>query len=292
MIHVLGASMPRSGHHLFVRMLEHTLNGKFSYCEFYGEGCCKSIPCSSDKKSAGGHAEIFMQKSHDWQFNDPISVPDTFRVIQYRSPVPRTLSNYELHVRNTNQDTLQTFRSFLVTEALYYERFYKKWLVNRPSEFMLLSYEELTSDPIKAARDFFKYVGMPVDLDTVVQGVEKAVRVSGGNKNVVQQNIYAHRYANQPVLANFESIVLRNCPGYYPTRYFSAGDSSKSLIGLLHGAKKALDAGDRVTAISLAEEAQRHDPEEPLAKRVLRQAMKEGGTGGAKPGPESEAPAV
>lgn len=274
MIHVLGVSMPRSGHHMFEMILKNTLQDEFCYCEFYEKGCCKSIPCTSKAKMATRSAGVFMQKSHDFEFKDPLVVPGTHRVVQYRSPVPRALSNYELHLKNGAEDTLRNFRDFLVLEALYFVRFYNKWLANRSTENFILNYEELTGDPLKATLDFFTYIAMSIDLGKVAEGVARSVGLRGREKTAfVQADVYSHRYANRPVLANFEDLVIRNCPGYYPLRYFSAADSSKSLIGLLFGAFKAINEGDRATAISLAEQAGREDPEDPMQRGILRRAL-------------------
>lgn len=284
MIHVLGVSMPRSGHHLLEMILKNTLRDAFSYCEFYEPGCCKAIPCTSEAKMAARESVIFMQKSHDFDFSDPLDVPGTYRVVQYRSPVPRALSNYELHLKNGHADTLRNFRDYLVMEALYFERFYKKWIANREAGFLLLSYEDLTSDPLKATLDFFDYVSVPVNADRVNEGVARAVGVRGREKAAfMYQNIYAHRYAKYPILANFEDLVNRNCPGYYPIRYFSATDSAKSLIGLLFNAKRAIDAGDRATAMACADAARRQDPEDPVLKRILSLAQALGATTAAAP---------
>jgi hypothetical protein len=272
MVHVLGVSMPRSGHHLFERILQNTLQDQIRYCEFYEQGCCKSIPCKSETKIAAHEATIFMQKSHDFEFTDPLTVAGTYRVIQYRSPVPRALSNYELHLKSGPEDSLRTFRDFLVNEALYSERFYKKWLAIRSPEMLLVSYEELTSHPLKVILDFFEHIDMPVDLETVTKAVAKSVAVRLGKTAFAQSNIYSHRYANSPVLAKFEELVIQNCPGYYPVRYFSASNSPESLIGLIFRARKAIDEGDHVTAISCAEAASKQDPQDALVKRILRRA--------------------
>jgi hypothetical protein len=282
MLHVLGVSMPRSGHHLFEMILKNTLGRQFSYCEFYEQGCCKTIPCQSQERLGAAGIKIFMQKSHDFGFKDPVDVPGTQRVIQYRSPIPRALSNYELHLKNGFEDTVPNFRNFLVAEALYFERFYKKWVADRREDFFLLSYEELTGDPVKGTLNFFEYLKMPLDLDRITNGVAKSVGMRGrDNTSFVRADVYAHRYANLPVMGNFEDMVLRDCPGYFPTRYYAPTDSPKSIIGMLYGARKAINEGDRATAIALAEAAGRQVPDDPVLKRFLNVALRLGERGGA-----------
>ena len=274
MRHVLDVSMPRSGHHLFEMILKNSLNDQFNYCEFYKEpSCCKSIPCVSKTKLLSSGSVIFMQKSHDWELLDPLVVPNAYRVVQYRSPVPRALSNYELHLMTGQDDNIQTFRNFLVFEVLYTERFYMKWIENRSNGFFLLSYEELTSDPLRVLLKFFDYVETPIELKCLTNGIEQSIRRRGReNTSFVHHEVRSHRYSQQPVLANFEDLVIRNCPGYYPARYFLSSDSENSLIGLIFGARKAIDAGDRVRAVSLAESALRQDPGDESLQRLLNSA--------------------
>lgn len=272
MIHVLGASMPRSGHHLLEMILKNALRDRFAYCEFYEPGCCKSIPCVLESKIGG--ASIFMQKSHDFEFTDPVIVPGTYRIIQYRSPVPRALSNYELHLKNGCEDTVRNFRDFLIDEALYFARFYEKWISNCSPQHHLLGYEELTGHPVKAALDFFAYIDMPIDRDRVIEGVAEAITIRGRDQSAfVYSNVYAHRYASHPLLANFEDLAIASCPGYYPLRYFPVTNSPESLIGLLFAARKALNEGHRALALSLAEAAVKQHPRDPTAARVLSAAL-------------------
>ena len=263
MVHVLGVSMPRSGHHLLEMILKNTLGDKFSYCEFYEKSCCKSIPCQSQASKELVGNKLFLQKSHDFDLSDPIWIPGTFRVVQYRSPVPRSLSNYELYLRNGTQDNIGTFRRFLVDEALYFCKFYKKWIEKPPSKLFTQTYEELTGDPLRALVHFFRYIKLPVDLDNLSEGIAQAIGRRGrDNTPFIPAEILSHRYANHPVLANFEQIVLHNCPGYFPMRYFSSDDPDNSQIGIIFRAKQAIDAADRELAIALAETAyaQDHDP--------------------------------
>src|ERR1700692_1543945 len=266
MVHVLGVSMPRSGHHLFVRILRNTLRDRFAYCEFYKNGCCKAIPCTSKVKTTESH--VFLQKSHDRDFKDPLSIAGTYRVVQYRSPVPRALSNYELHLKNGSENTPRNFRNFLINEALYSERFYKKWLTNRALKHLLLSYEELANNPLKAILDFLDYIETPIGLSQVTEAVAKSVTISDkGSTPFAYSNVYAHRYASSATLAQFEDLVIRNCPGYHPVRYFPITNSSESLMGLLFGAKKAIAAGDQASAMSFAEAAGKEDAKDPMVKR-------------------------
>jgi len=273
MVHVVGVSMPRSGHHLLEMILKNTLGAKCTYCEFYEKGCCKSIPCKSKVKTIKRNHKIFLQKSHDFNFSDQIVIPETFRVVQYRSPVPRSLSNYELYLMNGTEDNVSTFRRFLVDEALYFCRFYKKWIKTPSSKLFILTYEELTADPLRALLRFFSYIKFPINLDQLSAGIAQSIGHRGrDNVPFKPTEVLAHRYAKYPTLANFEEIVIRNCSGYFPMRYFSSDDSDNSLIGLIFRAKKAIEAADHELATVLAEAAYAQDRHDPALAKLCESA--------------------
>jgi len=267
MVHVAGVSMPRSGHHLLEMILKNTLGDKFGYCEFYEEGCCKSIPCKSKAKREFARSEVFFQKSHDFDLIDQMLIPNTYRVVQYRSPVPRSLSNYELYLRNSAEDNIGTFRRFLVDEALYFCKFYKKWIEKPSPKMFILTYEELTADPLRSIYRLFNYIKLPIKLDEISAGIAQSIGLRGrDNAPFKAVEVSSHRYAKYPVLANFEQIVLRNCMGYFPIRYFSSEDPDNSQIGIIFRAKKAIDAANRELAIALAEAAYAQDQDPALVR--------------------------
>ncbi len=274
MVHVLGVSMPRSGHHIFEMILKNSFEGEFAYCEFYETNCCRKIPCTSITHSKFQRNGLFLQKSHDFNFKDPLTAFGVYRLVQYRSPVPRSLSNYELHLRNGAKDTIQTFRNFLVNEAIYFYKFYKKWIALRSSNFFFLTYEKLIADPLDAVLAFLRFIQIEQDAERISDGIARSIGWRGrDNKPFVAADVSSHRYAQYPVLANFEDIVVRNCPGYFPVRYFSVTDSENSLIGVMFNAMKAIDSEDRDLAISLTEAAYVQDADN-LFLAKLREAAR------------------
>jgi hypothetical protein len=273
MVHVLGVSMPRSGHHLLEMILKNSLGDKFDYCEFYEDNCCKSIPCKLHGNRLSVKGRLFFQKSHDFDLNDPILIPGVFRVVQYRSPVPRSLSNYELHLRRGFEDNLRTFRRFLVGEALYFCNFYNKWIEKPSSKLFLLSYEELTADPLRALLPFFRYIKFPVNGDQLSAGIAQSVGRRGRhNTPFTPADVLSHRYGKYPVLANFEQIVVSNCPGYFPLRQFSSTAADNSLIGKIFYARKAIQDKDYDIARSMANAAYAEDPEDPALAKLCETA--------------------
>ena len=60
-VHVIGVSIPRSGHNFAVRLLQAAIPDDLFYCEYYGvPGCCQAVPCARR-----GTQPITFQKSHD-----------------------------------------------------------------------------------------------------------------------------------------------------------------------------------------------------------------------------------
>ena len=94
--YIFAKSMPRSGHRFLSECLAHYFGPELHYCGFYWPGCCHRIPCKHPQP--GGRANrYFMQKSHDFGFRDSTRLNGKY-LIQYRSPIPRLQSNYDLAV--------------------------------------------------------------------------------------------------------------------------------------------------------------------------------------------------
>ena len=90
-VHLVGASIPRSGHHFLVQILQQLLGPAFAHCEFYGpDDCCRSIPCRRF-----GDVQLFFQKNHDLDLTLPASLEGVTYVVQYRDPVMSALSDRE-----------------------------------------------------------------------------------------------------------------------------------------------------------------------------------------------------
>lgn len=69
---LIGASIPRSGHHFLQNLLTKFFGPELHYCEFYSPGdCCQQVPCSRR-----GDFGIVFQKSHDRNMEVPKSIAD------------------------------------------------------------------------------------------------------------------------------------------------------------------------------------------------------------------------
>jgi hypothetical protein len=70
---------------------------------------------------------ISCKKSHDFGFRDSAKLNGKY-LIQYRSPIPRLQSNYDLALaRGTVVQSKEAFASFAERDTVYFINFYRKW---------------------------------------------------------------------------------------------------------------------------------------------------------------------
>ncbi len=141
--YVMGVSWPRSGHHLLAGLLISYFGKKeLHYCGFYAEqlDCCRTVPCTR----AG---QINLSKSHDWELTAPKLQGQSY-LIQFRRFIPSVISNYELHARNTKEDSAESFRRFAIRKSKQYCDFMNKWgdPGDPDARGLRLSYEKLIED--------------------------------------------------------------------------------------------------------------------------------------------------
>ena len=139
---IFSKSMPRSGHRFLADCLSQYFGPELHYCGFYQPDCCHRIPCTRPHDGARAN-RYFMQKSHDFGFRDSARLNGKY-LIQYRSPIPRLQSNYDLAVaRGTSGQSKESFLAFAERETVYFINFYRKWVaVPRPNA-LTLAYEDL-----------------------------------------------------------------------------------------------------------------------------------------------------
>src|SRR5580698_984672 len=93
---MIGASIPRSGHHFLQNLMTTYYGPELYYCEFYNPAnCCKNVPCTRR-----GEHKVIYQKNHDTDLALSPNVDDALYIIQYRHPVPEALSDRELDLQD------------------------------------------------------------------------------------------------------------------------------------------------------------------------------------------------
>jgi hypothetical protein len=139
-------SMPRSGHWLLTEQLRNYFMDSLHDCGFYDvKGCCEEIPCAKPFNKCGSN-RFFAQKSHDFDLGDSKFLKGKY-LIQYRSPIPRLQSHYELHALELGRDSREMFHAFAEQQTTYFIGFFEKWIAAPRVNDLLISYEDLCEHP-------------------------------------------------------------------------------------------------------------------------------------------------
>jgi tetratricopeptide (TPR) repeat protein len=277
---LVGASIPRSGHHFLVEMLTAYYGEDLYYCEYYTPtNCCKSVPCTRR-----GEHRILYQKSHDRDFSLAASVQEALYLIQYRQPVPEALSDRELdlkgdpgRLRLAYRKTHAGYLNWLANKAIYYRKFHDKWIAGKLSNAIYLDYAELVADPKIFLRDIVERATGDADDARLDAAIDKT-RSPRSNAPFKPRIISDSPYFDAQMLGAFEAWVLERCPLFnFPSELQSsyAGSELYGLI-LLKDSTEPLPAGETKRVKAAAKLAPDH-PE--IQRRLARRAIKEGHIG-------------
>ena len=202
---VFAKSMPRS--------LRHYFAGRLHYCEYYPAGCCGTIPCVRPYNEARSN-RLFMQKSHDFGFRDSPLLNGKY-LIQYRSPIPRLQSNYDLYSRDTGRNDAASFRAFAEEETLYFINFYRKWIMAPPRNALILSYEELTENHAASLAAVVGFIEDGGAIDQEALDRATALVPVGANRGSSPEGRLrdptAHAYFDLELFRRLEAKVAQAC---------------------------------------------------------------------------------
>lgn len=217
--------MPRSGHHLLVRLLTKYYQDKFIYCDYYGvhnDNCCGQIPCINyiDKLKDGF---VFMQKSHDHALRNRFLYGYKY-IAQYRHPIPRSISNFQLYIKKDlqNRDTKEGFRNFLDLECNYYINFYKKWLLGVKNNILILKYEDLATSSLESIKKIVSFIDGNESIDSYGWfNAQKELKYGSNKKDKYQANdIFNFKFFDEDLLKEFEEKIFYYCPNLEYDSYF------------------------------------------------------------------------
>jgi tetratricopeptide (TPR) repeat protein len=286
---LVGASIPRSGHHFLQNLLTKYFGSQMHYCEFYSpKDCCKQVPCTRR-----GDFSVIYQKSHDRDMEVPKDLAAATYVLQYRHPVPEALSDRELDVQDGLGRVSLDYRlsrhhyaQWLAAKAVYYRRYHDKWLAERVPNGIYLDYQSLSADPVGAVERIVSAATGSADRAriTAVIEAEKGVRVSAKNAGSFKPRVIEDSpHFDADLLGAFEDYVLRRAPLFGYERMLKGSYQGHMLHGLILAIDEAepLPAGqtDRLqAAVALAGE----HPE--LMIRLAQRALKAGDMAGALKG--------
>ncbi|MCW5892783.1 MAG: sulfotransferase [bacterium] len=262
--HLVGASIPRSGHHFLVDLLTALLGDGIRYCEFYAEaGCCRRIPCAVPTAGA-----IRFQKHHDLALDLPTDVPGVLYVVQTRDPVMSTLSDRE-HLARFEGEARAADRDesvlWLGRKASYYQRFVEKWVHRPPAAHLHLPYDDLVADPAAALRQLTAACGVEVDdarLAAAVGAVagHRAAPAEEAPERFTRRRRTDSPYLDAELLAAFESLLCEHLPELRPGRLLADVDHRRSPVTPVYEAEQACAAGDLLGALGHLDAARALEP--------------------------------
>jgi hypothetical protein len=238
MQNILSLSIPRSGHHLFVKILENYFSKfEFSHCETYEViDCCNKSPCTSVlKKNISSsrfyeyenHLKLFIKKSHD--LKNEISISDNFfRIVQLREPLQSAIANLRWEVQHFNSLQLNEFGLIINKFILYYIIFYNKWCTEGGK--FLLTFEELTSSPDSIYQNVSRFLSiMNLEIDEVRLNDSISISTSKDSHTNIERNFSPSNYSESLYfsMSGFLTHFLLSklpilCPSiisHYPNRH-------------------------------------------------------------------------
>ena len=163
-------SLPRSGHHLVAELLrDYFVVEDYGYCEYYG--CCQTRPCAHPDNQARTYQ---LQKSHDLALADPdrepqlVYGPDQRYIIQVRTPVTATVSDYHLWIREQRYThNLLWWAYFVYYRQPYYKKFLHKWVLDIASgeNVLWVHYDWFVTDPAGQLERIIRFITQDDSID-------------------------------------------------------------------------------------------------------------------------------
>lgn len=216
--HLIGASIPRSGHHFLASILRAYYKEEIHYCGYYKvKHCCHEIPCVRRASY-----KVMYQKHHDAQFDLPANLPGIRYVVQYREPVSEALSDLELHLKRRSTDggtlctsTRERFLRWLAKKAQYYTLFHDKWVAPRSRNCFFINYSDLATNPghtVGQLLSCFDSTFSEVRLSDAISSV--AGQRGGSSATYKPRVIEDSPHFDRHLFSVFESLIIARCPSY------------------------------------------------------------------------------
>ncbi len=256
-LHVVGVSIPRSGHHYLARLLRAACGRQLHYCDFYGtHDCCRSVPC----RRSG--ATILLQKNHDLDLRLANDLPGVRYLVQIRHPVVAALSDRELY-SSVHGEALVADRSalmlWLASHALWLEDFHAKWVDPAPADATLLPYERLVERPAEVLSGLFADWGVvvaPAEIHAAVTAVSPLGGVEG-ERQYRQRRLAESRFLDGELFPLFESLLIGRLPGPIWHRLLPARSDPTHPLVRCWQALRSARRGDLDGAVSALDEISR-----------------------------------
>ena len=170
---VLAASYPRSGHSLLVHFLFHYFGPDFPYCEFYK--CCNCHPCK--------HGPVVLQKSHDFGLSINSQALESV-IIQFRSPIPSFISNFELTNTSVPRPVERLeWEAFAVRSLYAWKSFLEKWAFSHHKlDSIYICYDLLISKQQFEFTRILKFLGVQEPDVDLINDISSSLNVKHRRK--------------------------------------------------------------------------------------------------------------
>lgn len=256
---IIGASLPRSGHHFLHGLLHAVLGDDLQYCESHHGDCCNRLPCTRVSK-----AHLF-RKSHDYDMSLPKDLAGCLYLVQHREPVGRILSCIELIKREEKVRFPIEERAYavwyLAKEALYTIRFCDKWLAAPFPNSVCASYKRLVDAPEQALSEILAAIGKPVPQSAIGPLIENERRLKAsrpGEDDGEDRPEFAVRdtrtagFAFPELIDEYGRLVRSRCPSADWGSNEPAAAEGDDSISVTCEAMDVLDRLDRPAMLDLA----------------------------------------
>jgi tetratricopeptide (TPR) repeat protein len=266
--HVVGVSIPRSGHHFLVSLLRETFGAAFRYCEFYTpRDCCRSLPCTR-----GGDEEVFFQKNHDLELAVPTDLRDVVYAVQYRDPVMALLSDREYLATMEGEERAGDRDEYVVwlgRKAFHFDRFFDKWLRPARPHDVRIDYDDLVADPAGVLQRLCTACGCDVPRATLAAAVERAAptraffppRANAPQKTpFVRRAVDTSRFYDAALLPAVESLLLDRIGELAAKRRLERADYRGHPVACVFFAEDARRRGDLAAALEQIDRAIASEP--------------------------------
>jgi hypothetical protein len=153
-----------------------------------------------------------MQKSHDFGFRDADGLNGKY-LIQYRSPIPRLQSNFDLAVvRGTVEKSSESFATFAERETTYFINFYRKWVAAPRLNALAVAYEDLIEQQERTLTAVIGFItgDSRVD-DAALARALAAAPVVGSNGTGGVRDPMQYKFFDPVLFARLEHKVAHNC---------------------------------------------------------------------------------
>jgi len=190
-----------------------------------------------------------VQKSHDFQLTDPVSVDSDLILVQTRDPTLRSLSNYELALRARKiEHTPEHLAYYLAREALYDVRFHEKWIKPARPHVQVVHYEDLLRSPEAIYRDFFARLNLETTQDEIDRILESLGTQPGKGIPFTPRKMETSKYFDKDLHRQFLGVLASEADnlGYEP---WDDATPVEGVVGPIYRALRARRRGEYAEVI-------------------------------------------